>query len=116
MIDGVIGYNATTQQYEIKIDTDKVSDFAVGDLVTLKEHNTAYSLPANMTVADFGFAQQSFTLKLAYTGGFNSYHDQTNTSNGWNSGSQTLSIDANARGYIEKKRSFTIAKGIIGVV
>jgi len=116
MIDGVIGYNATTEQYEIKIDADNVSDYSVGDLVTLREHNTAYSLPANMTVADFGFAQQSFTLILSYTGGFNSYHDQTNTSNGWNSGSQTLAIDANARGYIEKKRSFTIAKGIIGVV
>ena len=116
MIDGVIGYNSTTERYEIKIDTDNVSDFAVGDIVTLKEHNTAYSLPANMTVADFGFAQQSFTLILSYTAGFNSYHDLTNGTNGWNIAGQTLTIDANARGYIEKKRSFTIAKGIIGVV
>tara|TARA_B100000073_G_scaffold298234_1_gene263673 strand:- start:3670 stop:7035 length:3366 start_codon:yes stop_codon:yes gene_type:complete len=116
IIDGVIGYNSTKQQYEIKIDTENVSDFAVGDIVTLKEHNTGYSLPANLTVTDFGFAQQSFTLILSFTGGFNSYHDQLNSSNGWNSQAQTLSVDATARGYIEKKRSFTIAKGIIGVV
>lgn len=116
IIDGVIGYDSTKQQYEIKIDTDNVSDFATGDIVTLKEHNTAYSLPANLTVTDFGFAQQSFTLILSFTGGFNSYHDQLNTGAGWNSNSQTLSVDATARGYIEKKRSFTIAKGIIGVV
>lgn len=118
IIDGVVGYNSTTQQYEIKIDTDSVPDFAIGDLVTLQEHNTAYSLPANMTVADFGFAQQSFTLKLSYNvgNGFNAYHDASNATNGWNTSLQTLSINATARGYIEKKRSFTIAKGIIGVV
>ena len=116
IIDGVIGYDSTKQQYEIKIDTANVSDFAVGDIVTLKEHNTAYSLPANLTVTDFGFAQQSFTLILSFTGGFNAYHDQLNTSAGWNSNTSTLSVDTTARGYIEKKRSFTIAKGIIGVV
>ena len=116
IIDGVIGYNSTTERYEIKIDTDNVSDFAVGDIITLKEHNTAYSLPANLTVADFGFAQQSFTLILSYVPGFNAYHDATNPLNGWNIAGQSLTIDANARGYIEKKRSFTIAKGIIGVV
>jgi hypothetical protein len=116
IIDGVIGYNSTTERYEIKIDTDNVSDFAVGDIITLKEHNTAYSLPANLTVADFGFAQQSFTLILSYVPGFNAYHDATNPTNGWNIAGQSLTIDANARGYIEKKRSFTIAKGIIGVV
>ena len=71
-----------------------------------------------MTVADFGFAQQSFTLKLSYNvgNGFNPYHDASNATNGWNTSLQTLSINATARGYIEKKRSFTIAKGIIGVV
>lgn len=116
IIDGVIGYDSNKEQYQIKINSDNVADFATGDIVTLKEHSTPYNIPANLTVVDFGFEQQSFTLILSYTGGFNSYHDQTNTSNGWNPSTQTLTIDPNARGYIEKKRSFTIAKGIIGVV
>ena len=107
------------QQYEIKIDSDNVSDFAPGDLVTLKEHATTYGLPANLTVVDFGFAEQSFTLILSFTGGFNNYHGLTNVGSGWsptgNGGTGELTVTSNARGYIEKKRSFTIAKGIIGV-
>ena len=68
-----------------------------------------------MTVVGFGFAEQSFTLILSFTGGFNTYHDQNNTGAGWNPDTNVLTIDAGARGYIEKRRSFTIAKGIIGV-
>lgn len=119
IIDGVIGYDPIKQQYEIKIDSDNVSDFAPGDLVTLKEHATTYGLPANLTVVDFGFAEQSFTLILSFTGGFNNYHGLTNVGSGWNptanGGTGELTVTSNARGYIEKKRSFTIAKGIIGV-
>ena len=115
IIDGVIDYDSTNERYQIKIDTDVTSDFETGDLVTLKEHATAYGLPQDMTVVGFGFAEQSFTLILSFTGGFNTYHDQNNTGNGWNPATNVLTIDAGARGYIEKKRSFTIAKGIIGV-
>ena len=115
IIDGVVDYDSTNERYQIKIDTATTSDFETGDLVTLKEHATAYGLPENMTVVGFGFAEQSFTLILSYVGGFNTYHDQNNTGNGWNSATNVLTIDAGARGYIEKKRSFTIAKGIIGV-
>jgi len=116
IIDGVVGYDSTNERYEIKIDTDNVPDFSTGDIVTLKEHNAPYSIPANLTVVDVGFAQQSFTLILAYVPGFNAYHDLANGTKGWNVQQQTLTISPNERGYIEKIRSFTIAKGIIGVV
>ena len=122
MITGVVDYNSTNQTYQIKIKTEKLPDFAIGDIITLKEHNTAYSLPNNMTVADFGFAQQSFTLLLTFpTGsGLENYFDLVGAGTPWwNNSTKQLNIgtsDAVAKGYIEKKRSFTIAKGIIGVV
>ena len=118
MITGVVDYNNANQTYQIKIQSDKRSEFSKGDIVTLKEHNSDYSLPNNMTVADFGFAQQSFTLLLTFPpNGLRDYFDlNSNASQGWDNVNKTLNVTPNAKGYIEKKRSFTIAKGIIGVV
>lgn len=116
IINGVIGYNPTTQIYTIKVSDDYISEFAVNDTVQLLEHNASngYSLPNELIVSAIRFEQQSFVLDL-YNGNFNTYNATVNSSQ-TNSVSGALATDPLARGYIKKKRTFTIAKGIIGVV
>ena len=114
IVTGVESYNVTTQTYSIKIDDQYVSEFKVEDVVTLLEHDTVsgYSTPGDMIISQIRFVNQSFVLDL-YKPNFNQY----NIDNGQSSNQQgNLIIDPNAKGYIKKKRSFTIAKGIIGVI
>ena len=126
MIESSVEYNGSSQRYIIAIRFENLADFGIGDIVTLREHNTEYSLPPNLTVADIVFNTQVnlWTLELEYNPGdgttFNGYHANVNAPlNLFNVNDQTLVgtfPDPTKRGYIEKKRSFTIAKGIIGVV
>ena len=126
MIESAVGYDGSSQRYTIAIKFDNLADFGIGDIVTLREHNTEYSIPPNLTVADIVFNTQVnlWTLELEYNPGtgetFNGYMTNINEPlNLYDSGSQELLgtfPDPTKRGYIEKKRSFTIAKGIIGVV
>jgi hypothetical protein len=114
IIDGVIGYDSNNQLYTIKIADEYVDEFKVEDVVTLLEHNpsTGYSTPNDLIVSAIRFQDQAFVLDL-----FLSTFNQYNLNNGQGSaGSIAGIIDTNARGYIKKKRSFTIAKGIIGVI
>lgn len=121
-IEGVVGYDASTQTYTISIGNEFLTNLNTGDLVTLREHNTQYSLPANLTVFAIRFevSVNKFVLDLRYfpeTGeSFNEYNTRVNSGNGWTSPNGPLATEATAKGYIEKRRSFTIAKGIIGVV
>jgi hypothetical protein len=115
IINGVIGYNQLTQIYTIKIDESTIADFATGDIVQVLEHNTTngYSLPNELTVATSPrFEQQSYVLDL-FSSSFNTFNSQVNGDQTAPNGS--LTIDPLARGYIKKKRLFTVAKGIIGV-
>ena len=116
IINGVIGYNPLTQIYTIKLDDAFIAEFAVNDTVQLLEHNTTngYSLPTELIVSNIRFEQQSFVLDL-YNGDFNTYNATVNSGQ-TDPVSGSLSVDPTARGYIKKKRTFTIAKGIIGVV
>ena len=100
----------------------------------MREHNTPYNLPINLVVASIRFNSvvNLWTLRLQYNPSdgetFNEYHANNNSANGqWDetqNGQNAALIDLapgpkdsqNYKGYIEKKRSFTIAKGIIGVV
>lgn len=115
IINGVIGYNAASQIYTIKIDASTIADFTTGDIVQVLEHNptNGYSLPSELTVATSPrFEQQSYVLDL-FSSTFNTFNSQVNGDQVDQNGS--LTIDPLARGYIKKKRLFTIAKGIIGV-
>ena len=109
-ITGVVSYNQTAQEYTIKVTADTVASFTIGDTVTLMEHvaNNGYSVPSDLQVRDIKFANQAWNLKL-FKADFNSFlAGQPATAGG-------LVIDPNATGYIKKKRTYTIAKGIIGV-
>ena len=109
-ITGVVSYNAAAQEYTIKVTADTVASFTIGDTVTLMEHvaNNGYSVPSDLQVRDIKFANQAWNLKL-FKADFNSFlAGQPATAGG-------LVIDPNATGYIKKKRTYTIAKGIIGV-
>ena len=112
IIDGVIGYDSNNQTYTIKISDGYVDDFKVEDIVTLLEHNpsSGYSLPVDLIVSAIRFADQSFVLDL--------FRSDFNTFNSANNSGINLSnnFDPNARGYIKKRRTFTVAKGIIGVI
>jgi len=126
MIESAVGYDGINQQYIVAIRFENLADFSVGDIVTLREHLTEYSIPPNLTIADRVFNTQVnlWTLILEYNSSdgttFNQYHKQVNEPRGfWDDANQELTVsfpDNTKRGYIEKKRSFTIAKGIIGVV
>ena len=98
----------STQEYTIKVTADTVAQFTIGDIVTLQEHNpsSGYSLPSNLEVRDITFINQAWNLKL--------FKSDFNTFNSNNNGG-AITIDPNATGYIKKKRTYTIAKGIIGV-
>ena len=115
IIDGVIGYNSANQIYTVRIADEFISEFTVEDVVTLLEHNptTGYSLPVDLIVTAIRFEQQSFVLDL-FDANFNSFNATFNAANIDPAGD--LIVDENARGYIKKKNTFTIAKGIIGVV
>jgi len=123
IIDGVIGYNNVSQIYTIKIADENRADFLEEDRVQVLEHNpdTGYSLPSELIVSAIRFEDQSFVLDLSYPPGFggystfNDYHNAVNQTVGGANGLPSA-VDQNARGYIKKKRSFTIAKGIIGVL
>ena len=109
-ITGVVSYNQTAQEYTIKVTADTVASFTIGDTVTLMEHvaNNGYSVPSDLQVRDIKFANQAWNLKL-FKADFNTFlAGQPATAGG-------LVIDPNATGYIKKKRTYTIAKGIIGV-
>lgn len=115
IIDGVIGYNSANQIYTVRIADEFISEFTVEDVVTLLEHNptSGYSLPVDLIVTAIRFEQQSFVLDL-FDANFNSFNATFNAANIDPAGD--LIVDENARGYIKKKNTFTIAKGIIGVV
>ena len=129
MIEGATEYDNIKNEYVIAIKFDNLTDFQVGDIITLREHNTPYNLPTILTVAQRQFSSvvNSWTLRLQYNSigeTFNQFLAANNSSNGeFDSGNNTLNALANGaqtsqdyKGYIEKRRSFTIAKGIIGVV
>lgn len=134
MIEGAVEYSDVLQEYVISIKFENLQDFEEGDIVTLREHNTPYNLPNNLVVASIRFNSvvNLWTLRLQYNPSddetFNEYHASNNSANGqWDetqNGQNAALIDLangpkdsqNYKGYIEKKRSFTIAKGIIGVV
>ena len=137
MIEGAVEYNDSTQEYVISIKFDNLQDFQEGDIVTLREHNTPYSIPNNLTVSQIRFnaVVNLWTLRLQYKPSdgtsFNRYHRDNNVISGQylianeNQNPPTKALvdlasgpkdTQNYKGYIEKKRSFTIAKGIIGVV
>ena len=115
IIDGVIDYDPVNLIYTVRIADEYISEFVVEDRVQLLEHNPSngYSLPSELIVSAIRFEQQSFVLDLfnADFATFNATYNSANIDAGGD-----LNIDQNARGYIKKKRSFTIAKGIIGVV
>jgi hypothetical protein len=115
IIDGVIDYDPVNLIYTVRIADEYISEFIVEDRVQLLEHNptNGYSLPSELIVSAIRFEQQSFVLDLfnADFATFNATYNSANIDAGGD-----LTIDQNARGYIKKKRSFTIAKGIIGVV
>ena len=108
-ITGVFNWDSTNYIYSIKITDETVSQFTIGDIVTLQEHNPSngYSLPTEMTVNNIRFVNQSWVLDLT-KGDFATFNTQQN--NG------SITIDPAAEGYIKKKRTITIVKGIIGVV
>ena len=109
-ITGVVSFSSSTEEYTIKVTADTVASFTIGDTVTLMEHvaNNGYSVPSDLQVRDIKFANQAWNLKL-FKADFNSFlAGQPATAGG-------LVIDPNATGYIKKKRTYTIAKGIIGV-
>ncbi len=126
MIEGVVDYDGIKERYIIAIRFENLSDFGIGDILTLREHNTEYSIPPNLTVAEIVFSTQVnlWTLELEYVPSdgstFNEYHVSINQPLSlWDPNNLQLNAtfpDTTKRGYIEKKRSFTIAKGIIGVV
>ena len=126
MIESAVEYDGIKERYIVAIRFENLADFGVGDIVTLREHNTEYSLPPNLTVAEIVFSTQVnlWTLELEYVPNdgstFNDYHVSVNQPLGlWDPNNLQLNAvfpDTTKRGYIEKKRSFTIAKGIIGVV
>jgi hypothetical protein len=126
MIESAVDYDGIKQRYIVAIRFENLADFGIGDIVTLREHNTEYSLPPNLTVAEIVFSTQVnlWTLELEYVPNdgstFNDYHVSVNQPLGlWDPNNLQLNAafpDPTKRGYIEKKRSFTIAKGIIGVV
>jgi hypothetical protein len=107
-ITGVVGYDELSQEYTIKVTAETVSSFVEGDLVTLQEHNptSGYSLPPNLEVRTIIFANQAWNVVL-FDANFNLYNTTVN--------SGPITPDPTARGYIKKKRTYTIAKGIIGV-
>ena len=107
-ITGVVGYDQGTQEYTIKVTADTVAEFTIGDIVTLQEHNpsTGYSLPSDLEVRDITFINQAWNIKL-FKSNFNTFNSNNNGG--------SITIDPNATGYIKKKRTYTIAKGIIGV-
>ena len=107
-ITGVVSYNAAAQEYTIKVTADTVASFTIGDIVTLQEHNTVsgYSVPSEMEIRDITFVNQAWNVKL-FKSGFNTYNASNNGG--------PITIDPTATGYIKKKRTYTIAKGIIGV-
>ena len=123
IIDGVVRYDNVSQIYTIKIADENRADFVEENRVEILEHNpsTGYSLPSELIISAVRFEDQSFVLDLVYPPGFagyatfNDYHDAINGGLGGSSALANI-IDQNARGYIKKKRSFTLAKGIIGVV
>lgn len=123
IIDGVLQYDNVSQIYTIKIADENRADFLEEDRVQVLEHNpnTGYSLPTELIVSAIRFQDQSFVLDLTYSPGFggystfNDYHNAVNQTVGGATG-MPAAVDQTARGYIKKKRSFTIAKGIIGVV
>jgi len=116
-ISGVLadGYDPDNQIYTIKIEDQFVPDFTVEDVVTLYEHNptNGYSIPNELTVVAIRFQDQAFVLDL-FNSGFNTFNQVNNS--GLIDAEGNLSVDINATGYIKKKNTFTIAKGIIGVV
>ncbi len=131
MIVGAVEYDGGTdkQEYVIAIKFENLTDFEIGDIITLREHNTPYDLPPNLTVAKIQFSSivNSWTLRLQYNKigeTFNQYHLANNDNGQWDEVNKRLGIDLpngpqtsqDYKGYIEKRRSFTIAKGIIGVV
>ena len=107
-ITGVVSFNSSTEEYTIKVTADTVASFTIGDIVTLQEHNTVsgYSVPAEMEIRDIEFVNQAWNVKL-FKSGFNTYNASNNGG--------PITIDPTATGYIKKKRTYTIAKGIIGV-
>ena len=107
-ITGVVSFNSSTEEYTIKVTADTVASFTIGDIVTLQEHNTVsgYSVPAEMEIRDITFINQAWNVKL-FKSGFNTYNASNNGG--------PITIDPTATGYIKKKRTYTIAKGIIGV-
>lgn len=107
-ITGVVDYDQNSQQYTIKITAETVGEFTIGDIVTLQEHNpvTGYSLPSELEVRGLNFVNQAWNMVL--------YKADFNTFNANNNGG-SITADPAARGYIKKQRTFTIAKGIIGV-
>ena len=107
-ITGVVSFSSSTEEYTIKVTADTVASFTIGDIVTLQEHNTVsgYSVPSEMEIRDITFINQAWNVKL-FKSGFNTFNA---TNNGG-----AITIDPTATGYIKKKRTYTIAKGIIGV-
>jgi hypothetical protein len=114
-ISGVVEYDPVNQIYTVKLEDEFVPEFIVEDVVTLYEHSptNGYSVPGEMTVVAIRFEQQSFVLDL-FNSGFNAFNTANNAT--LIDAEGNLSIDPEATGYIKKKNTFTIAKGIIGVV
>lgn len=108
-ITGVYAWDSTNYIYSIKITDETVSQFTIGDIVTLQEHNPSngYSVPSEMYITNIRFVNQSWVLDLTKDD-FATFNTQQN--NG------SITIDPAAEGYIKKKRTITIVKGIIGVV
>ena len=107
-ITGVVSYDQPSQQYTIKVTSDTIAEFTRGDIVTLQEHDplTGYSLPSDLEIRNTIFINQAWHMVLFSTD-FNTYNANNNGG--------PITIDPNATGYIKKKRTYTIAKGIIGV-
>ena len=105
-ITGVVSYDQGSQEYVIKVTAETVAEFDLGDIVTLQEHDAGYSLPSNLEVRDVKFVNQAWNLVL--------FKSDFNTFNANNNGGP-ITVNPNATGYIKKRRTYTIAKGIIGV-
>jgi len=105
-ITGVVSYDQGSQEYVIKVTSETVAEFDLGDIVTLQEHDAGYSLPSNLEVRDVKFVNQAWNLVL--------FKSDFNTFNANNNGGP-ITVNPNATGYIKKRRTYTIAKGIIGV-
>jgi len=107
-ITGVVSYDQNTEEYIIKVTAETVSEFTFGDIVTLQEHNpvNGYSLPSDLEVRNIIFVNQAWNIVL-FKSGFNIFNQNNNAG--------AITVDPNATGYIKKKRTYTIAKGIIGV-